>query len=90
MRTLGHEPDPAKRLRTKWGNEMRYTRKELRGWTLDQVAEKMAELGYRVTPQAISQWERGQTSPRRHFQIGWCKVVGRPHHEVFVMDDEAA
>ena len=89
VRTFGREPDPAKRLRTKWGKEMRETRRTL-GWTLEHLAGRMTELGYGCTIQAISQWERGVNSPRHHHQIGWCKAVGRPHHEVFVWDDEAA
>lgn len=69
---------------------MRYTRVRLLGWTLDELARRMDAAGYPVTSQAISFWERGQTSPRNHHQIGWCKVTGRPHTEVFVMDDEVA
>lgn len=89
VRTIGREADPAKRLRRKWGAEMRYTRTELCGFTLDVLAEKMDEAGYPVTPQAISSWERGETSPRPHHQIGWCKVTGRRHGEVFEMSDAA-
>jgi hypothetical protein len=89
VRTYGVEPDPAKRLRLKWGAAMRATRNDL-GITLDELAAEMAEAGYPVTAQAISSWERGDTSPRPHHQIGWCKVTRRQHHEVFVMTDEAA
>lgn len=90
VRTIGQEPDPAKRLRKKWGDEMRYTRRTLKGWTLDQLAAEMTDAGYPVTPQAISFWERGESSPRPHHQLGWCKVTGRLHGDVFVMSDEAA
>jgi transcriptional regulator with XRE-family HTH domain len=68
---------------------MRYTRIDLLGITLDELAARMDAAGYGVTAQAISSWERGDTSPRPHHQIGWCKVTGRPHGEVFVMSDEA-
>lgn len=89
VETYGVEPDPAKRLRQKWGKRMRVTRAR-RGWTLEQLAELMTEAGYQVTPQAISQWETGRTSPRYHLRIGWCKVTDRHHDEVFDMTDEAA
>lgn len=90
VRTVGHEPDPAKRLRKRWGAEMRYTREKLRGWSLDVLAEKMTEAGYRVTPQAISSWERGDTAPRHHNQIGWCRVTDREHRDVFTYTEDAA
>lgn len=89
VRTIGVEPDPAKRLRKRWGTEMRYTREQLLHWTLDELAARMVAAGYQITAQAISSWERGDTSPKWSNQIGWCKVVGRTHHEVFVMDDAA-
>lgn len=69
---------------------MRATRVELLDWTLDRLAAEMTEAGYPVTAQAISLWERGDTSPRNHHQVGWCKVTGRQHRDVFVMTDEAA
>jgi hypothetical protein len=90
VRRIGREADPAKRLRQKWGAEMRHTRLNLLGDTLDEFAAKMAKAGYPVTAQAISLWERGDTSPRPHHQLGWCKVAGRRHAEVFVMDEAAA
>lgn len=68
---------------------MRYTRTELLGITVEEMATRMEAAGYPVTPQAISGWERGEFTPRPHHQIGWCKVTGRPHVEVFVMSDEA-
>ena len=89
VETYGVEPDPAKRLRQKWGKRMLATRERL-GLTLEQLAEQMTDAGYRVTPQAISQWETGKTSPRNHHQVGWCKVTGRLHGEVFEYGDEAA
>lgn len=90
VRRVGREADPAKRLRQKWGAEMRYTRTALFGKTLKELAALMKDAGYPVTAQAISSWERGDTSPRPHHQIGWCKVTGRLHAEVFPMNDEAA
>lgn len=89
VRTFGVEPDPAKRLRKKWGAEMRETRLLL-GWTQEQVADEMTKAGYPVTSQAVSFWERGETAPRAHHQVGWCKVTGRQHRDVFTMNDEAA
>lgn len=90
FRTIGQEPDPAKRLRQRWGKEMRFTRVNLLDKTLDELAKEMTEAGYQVTGAAISNWERGENYPRYHLQLGWCKVTGRRHSEVFVMTDEAA
>lgn len=89
VQTFGREPDPAKRLRQKWGARMKATRKT-RGLTLEQLAAAMDAAGYPVTAAAISQWENGVHTPRHHLQVGWCKATGRPHAEVFTYDDEAA
>ena len=89
VQTFGHEQDPAKRLRQRWGSRMRATRKT-RGLTIEQLAEAMTQAGYPVTAAAVSSWETGAYSPRHHMQMGWCKVTGRVHSEVFTYDDEAA
>lgn len=86
--TYGREPDPAKRLRAKWGGRMKATRKNL-GLTLEQLAEQMTAAGYQVTGAAISQWERGVYTPRHYLQVGWCKATGRAHGEVFEYEDAA-
>jgi transcriptional regulator with XRE-family HTH domain len=90
VQTYGHEPDPAVRLRKKWGARMKATRKTL-GLTLEQLAAQMtdAERGFTVTAAAISQWERGAYTPRYHHQIRWCEVTGRRHDEVFDMTEAA-
>lgn len=89
VQTFGQEPDPAKRLKQRWGSRMKATRKT-RGLTLEQLAAQMTDAGYTVTAAAISQWENGIYTPRHHLQVGWCKVTGRVHGEVFTYDDEAA
>lgn len=88
VRTFGVEPNPAKRLRQRWGAEMRVTR-NLLGWTLDDLASRLTDGGYPITAQAISSWERGDTSPRPHHQLAWCKVTGRRHQEVFAIEEAA-
>lgn len=90
VQTFGtdQEPDPAKRLRKRWGARMRKTR-EMRGLTQAQVAELMTRHGVSVTVPAISQWENGATTPRYHHQIAWCLAMGRPHAEVFDMTEAA-
>lgn len=91
VRVFGREANPAQRLRNLWADEMKSTRLDL-GWTLEELAAALAEEGdeYKVTPQAISAWERGKASPRVHMQIAWCKVTKRRHRDVFVMTNEAA
>ena len=86
-RTVGQEPDPAKRLRQAWGSALRETRK-FNGDTIEDLRAKLEAAGYPLTAQAISSWERGETAPRWHHQAAVAKVYGVPRHRLF--SDEAA
>ena len=87
--TAGREPDPAKRLRQKWGAEIR-SRRLLFGWTLKDFADELAKHGVEVTPAAVGMWERGETAPRPHHQAGVARTVQTPHHLLFSVADEVA
>lgn len=83
--TVGEDPDPAKRLRRAWGSEIRRVR-EMHGLTLDEVAERMREIGgpdYTISAQAIGMWERGETAPKWHNQGILSKALSVPRETIF-------
>lgn len=87
--TVGHEHDPAKRIRQRQGARLRDTRR-LRNLTLRQLADRMcAQEGITVTPQAISQWENGTTTPRQHMQVAIARALDVPPSLIFSLDTEA-
>lgn len=91
VQTLGREPDPAKRLRQKQGAKLREIRTKFRGLSAAEVAERMNELdGITITQQAISQWERGETTPRPHLQVAVCKVLDVHPSSIWNLDAEVA
>lgn len=89
--TIGHDPDPARRLRKKQGERLRAIRSGFRHLTMQQVAERMNEIeGISITQQAISQWENGETTPRPHMQVAICKVLDVPPSSIWNLDAEVA
>lgn len=82
VRHFGEESDPAKRLKEKWGEALRAQR-EMLGLTLEQVAERMREGGYHVSAAAIGMWERGETAPKWHNQMGVAKALGSTRSVLF-------
>ena len=87
--TLGRDPDPAHRLRTSQGAKLRTTR-ELRGLSQHHVARIMERNGVTITPQAISQWERGETTPRPHMRVAVARALDIAPSTIWNLDDEAA
>ena len=88
---LGHEPDAAKRLRQKQGKTLREIRKDFRGLSIQQVVDKMNALeGVTITPQAISQWERGDCTPRPHLKVAICRALDVTPSSIWNLDAEAA
>jgi transcriptional regulator with XRE-family HTH domain len=51
--------------------------------TLVELVRRLAERGVTVTPQAISAWERGETSPRLWTRDILCAVLDVSPHDVF-------
>jgi transcriptional regulator with XRE-family HTH domain len=91
VQTIGHEPNPARRLRLRQGARLREVRTSLRGLTLQELAARMnAQEGVTITPQAISMWERGDTSPRPHLQVAVAKALDVLPSSIFGLDAEAA
>ena len=88
---LGHEPNPAKRLRQKQGKTLRQIRVDFRQLSMVQVVERMSALdGITITQQAISQWERGETTPRPHLKVAICKVLDVHPSSIWNLDAEVA
>lgn len=87
---VGHEPNPTQRLRTKQGKRIR----ELRGYrrlTLAALAARMCEQeGVTITPAAISEWERGVSTPRQHHQIALAKALDTTWSSLFSLEAEVA
>lgn len=84
VRTIGIEPDPAKRLRTRQGKAIRDTRK-LRGMTHADLAEAVG-----VTEGAVRHWEEGRYAARQHHQVKIASALGVPWGVLFSLDGEAA
>lgn len=77
----GATGDAAERRRD-WGSnlsafldEAQVTRKDLQG--------RLSAVGFDVSLQAISQWCRGQTSPRPEMQAAIGRVLGVPARVLF-------
>lgn len=89
MLTVGHEPNPAKRVRSAQGRKIRDLR-SLRGLTLRSLAEAMsAQEGISVTSAAISEWERGVSTPRQHMQIALVRALDTTWSSIFGLDKVA-
>jgi len=87
--TVGHDADPARRLRTRQGAQIRQHR-HYRKLTLRQLADRMCEQeGITVTSQAISEWERGGSTPRQHLQVALCRALDTPWSGIFGLDADA-
>lgn len=80
---LGHEPDPAKRIRKAQGKKLRQARK------LKQISRQELADALKVTVGAVSQWENGTTSPRQHHQLAIAKHLDIPWSFIFGLDDQA-
>lgn len=88
--TSGSDPNPARRLRARQGAKIR-THREFRKWTIAQLAARMCEQeGITITVAAISDWERGVSTPRPHHQVALAKALDTPWSSLFSLDDAAA
>lgn len=89
MRDIPKSPAAAIRLRQ--GGEIRKFRKFTRiGDDHHEMsqAELAATIG--VTKAAVSDWERGNSSPRPHLQVEIAKALNVPWSSIFGLDREAA
>lgn len=84
--TIGREQDPAKRIRSRQGKLIRQYR-ELRELSQEALGQL---LDPPVTGAAVSEWERGASSPRQHLQVALAKALNVPWSALFGLDGEAA
>lgn len=84
LTTLGTDPDPGRRIRTRQGNAIRSTRK-LRGLKVDELAESIG-----VSAGAIRHWETGRFSPKQAHQVAIARALDVPWVVLFGLDGEAA
>lgn len=72
-------------IRQRQGARIKQHRELIRRVTQAQLA---AELG--VSKMSVSQWERGESSPRPHLQVALAKALNTPWSSLFGLDGEAA
>lgn len=86
---IGHDPNPARRIRALQGARLRELR-ALRSLTLRTLSERMCEQeGITITSAAISEWERGGSTPRQFLQVAVAKALDVPWSMIFSLDEEA-
>lgn len=75
---------PGQALRTRQGERIAQFR-SFRKMSQTDLADKVG-----VTKAAVSEWERGKSSPRQHHQVAIAKAFDVPWSSLFGLDGEAA
>lgn len=75
---------PAAAIRQRQGNKIRQFR-GFRELTQEALAERIG-----VTKAAVSDWERGASTPRQHLQVALAAVLNVPWSSIFGLDGEVA
>lgn len=89
MIVVGTDPNPAQRLRHVQAKKIRALR-NLRGLTLRSLADEMCKLpNISVTSAAISEWERGVSTPRQHMQVALAKALDTTWSSLFDLDGQS-
>lgn len=71
------------RQRIEWGNLLAEAM-EARKWSPKVVIQKVADAyGLAITPQKLSMWRKGETTPRPDFQAALAGIFEVPHHMLF-------
>ncbi len=84
----GSASDTSRRLRLAQGGRIRQIRRS-RNLTLRQLAERISQWpGTTVTAAAVSEWERGVSTPRQHLQVALARELGVRWSELFNLDGE--
>jgi transcriptional regulator with XRE-family HTH domain len=63
-------------------NRLRFER-ELRGWSQEDLAEKVG-----TTQKIVSRWERGESTPLPYYRQKLCKFLGKNAAELGLIDQE--
>lgn len=74
---------PAEAIRRRQGTEIRKFR-QFRSLSQSALAESVG-----VTKAAVSDWERGTSTPRQHLQIAIAKALEVPWSSLFGLDRES-
>ena len=75
--------DPVVRQRIEWGDLLGEAM-EARKWTAKHLIQAVADTyGIVITPQKLTQWRKGQTTPRPDVQAALAGVFEIPHHMLF-------
>lgn len=77
MVTVIGQEHPDERIRREWG-ELLAAHMETLGVSRKELQQRLAAVGVDVTHQAISQWLRGESSPRPHVQAAIAHVLRVP------------
>lgn len=80
--TIGEEPDPDKRLRKEWGDNLTGVI-EAHGWTRKQFRHELEKAGVEVSRQTVDYWCSGQWSPKPQHMAVVAQVTGVPVHVLF-------
>jgi transcriptional regulator with XRE-family HTH domain len=79
--------DETRAVRRAQGRRLREARKQA-GLTLAEIAYQLRQAGIALSPQAISSWERGTTSPRDHHRDAVCRLIGVDPADIFNGEDD--
>jgi transcriptional regulator with XRE-family HTH domain len=63
-------------------NNLLRRQRELRGWTLDRVAEKLDQLGGGTDSKQVGKWERGLVEPSPFYKEKLCLLYGTNAEEL--------
>jgi putative transcriptional regulator len=75
---------PSAAIRQKQGNTIRQYRK------LRKMSQADLAAAVGVTKAAVSEWEKGYSSPRPHLQIAIAQAFDAPWNAIFGLDGAAA
>lgn len=82
---------PAEAIRQRQGADIRKFRKFTRvGDDKREMSQSDLANVIGVTKAAVSDWERGNSSPRPHLQVEIAKALNVPWSSIFGLDREAA
>jgi transcriptional regulator with XRE-family HTH domain len=55
--------------------------RQLKGWSLRDISQKLKERGHKVTRQAIFKWETGLNEPKHEHMVELARLFSEPGDE---------
>lgn len=89
VQTVGIEPDPERRIRQRWGQNLAQTL-EMRGESRKWLVNELAKIGVPISLQAVGYWINGDTAPTPAKQAALANVLQVPVHALFPITVEDA